>query len=103
GWRAVELQGVAALWRRALDVTPGGVNSPVRAMRSVGLEPPLFAARAQGAYVETADGRTLCDWVQSWGPLIFGHADEETIAAVQAAAARGTTFGLATEGEVELG
>jgi len=71
-------------------------------MRSVGLEPPLFAARAQGAYVETADGRTLCDWVQSWGPLIFGHADEETIAAVQAAAARGTTFGLATEGEVEL-
>ena len=71
-------------------------------MRSVGLEPPLFAERAHGAYVETADGRTLCDWVQSWGPLIFGHADEETVAAVQEAAARGTTFGLATEGEVEL-
>jgi len=71
-------------------------------MRSVGLEPPLFAARAHGAYVETADGHTVCDWVQSWGPLIFGHADEETVAAVQSAAARGTTFGLATEGEVEL-
>ncbi|HZW76338.1 MAG TPA: aspartate aminotransferase family protein, partial [Caldimonas sp.] len=71
-------------------MTPGGVNSPVRAMRSVGLDPPLFAVRAHGAYVETPGGRTLCDWVQSWGPLIFGHADEETVAAVQAAAACGT-------------
>jgi glutamate-1-semialdehyde 2,1-aminomutase len=92
----------AGLWRRALDLIPGGVNSPVRAMRSVGLEPPLFAASGHGAYIETADGRTLCDWVQSWGPLIFGHADAETVAAVQAAAERGTTFGLATEAEVEL-
>jgi glutamate-1-semialdehyde 2,1-aminomutase len=71
-------------------------------MRSVGLEPPLFAASGHGAYVETADGRTLCDWVQSWGPLIFGHADAETVDAVRAAAERGTTFGLATEAEVEL-
>ena len=92
----------AALWRRALDLIPGGVNSPVRAMRSVGLEPPLFAAAGRGAYIETADGRTLCDWVQSWGPLIFGHADAETVDAVRAAAERGTTFGLATEAEVEL-
>jgi glutamate-1-semialdehyde 2,1-aminomutase len=71
-------------------------------MRSVGLEPPLFAAAGRGAYIETADGRTLCDWVQSWGPLIFGHADAETVDAVRAAAERGTTFGLATEAEVEL-
>jgi len=92
----------AGLWRRALELIPGGVNSPVRAMRSVGLEPPLFAASGRGAYVETADGRTLCDWVQSWGPLIFGHADAETVDAVRAAAERGTTFGLATEAEVEL-
>jgi glutamate-1-semialdehyde 2,1-aminomutase len=83
-------------------VIPGGVNSPVRAMRSVGLDQPLFAARGRGAYLETADGRTLCDWVQSWGPLIFGHADEETVEAVREAASRGTSFGAATEAEVEL-
>jgi glutamate-1-semialdehyde 2,1-aminomutase len=92
----------ADLWRRALELIPGGVNSPVRAMRSVGLDAPLFAARGRGAYLETADGRTLCDWVQSWGPLIFGHADPETIEAVTEAAARGTTFGATTEAEVEL-
>jgi glutamate-1-semialdehyde 2,1-aminomutase len=71
-------------------------------MRSVGLDQPLFAERGRGAYLETADGRTLCDWVQSWGPLIFGHADEETVEAVREAASRGTSFGAATEAEVEL-
>ncbi len=71
-------------------------------MRSVGLDQPLFAERGWGAYLETADGRTFCDWVQSWGPLIFGHADEETVEAVRAAASRGTSFGAATEAEVEL-
>ena len=71
-------------------------------MRSVGLDQPLFAERGRGAYLETADGRTFCDWVQSWGPLIFGHADEETVEAVRAAASRGTSFGAATEAEVEL-
>jgi glutamate-1-semialdehyde 2,1-aminomutase len=93
---------VETLWREALGLIPGGVNSPVRAMRSVGLDEPLFAARGRGAYLETADGRTLCDWVQSWGPLIFGHADEETVEAVRSAALRGTTFGAATAAEVEL-
>ena len=91
-----------SLWRRALDLIPGGVNSPVRAMRSAGLDEPLFAERGRGAYLETADGRTLCDWVQSWGPLIFGHADPETLDAVRDAAERGTTFGAATEAEVDL-
>ena len=74
------------LWHRALQVIPGGVNSPVRAMRGVGLEEPLFVRRGRGARIETADGRTLVDWVQSWGPLIFGHADEETVEAVREAA-----------------
>ncbi|HZQ15942.1 MAG TPA: glutamate-1-semialdehyde 2,1-aminomutase [Gaiellaceae bacterium] len=90
------------LWQRALRLTPGGVNSPVRAMRAVGLDEPFFAVRGDGARLETADGRTLVDWVQSWGPLVFGHADPETIEAVRAAALAGTTFGTPTEGELEL-
>ncbi|HEY3961664.1 MAG TPA: glutamate-1-semialdehyde 2,1-aminomutase [Gaiellaceae bacterium] len=92
----------SALWRRARRVIPGGVNSPVRAMRGVGLDEPIFAARGEGAWLETADGRRLVDWVQSWGPLLFGHADAETIEAVREAALDGTTFGAATEREVEL-
>ncbi len=91
-----------ALWHRAQKVIPGGVNSPVRAMRGVGLDEPFFAARGEGATLETADGRTLLDWVQSWGPLIFGHADPETVDAVREAALGGTSFGAPTEREVEL-
>jgi glutamate-1-semialdehyde 2,1-aminomutase len=90
------------LWHRAQKVIPGGVNSPVRAMRGVGLDEPFFVARGDGATLETADGRTLLDWVQSWGPLIFGHADAETIEAVREAALDGTSFGAPTEREVEL-
>jgi glutamate-1-semialdehyde 2,1-aminomutase len=71
-------------------------------MRAVGLEEPFFVARGQGAYLETTDGRSLLDWVQSWGPLIFGHADPETVEAVRAAALDGTSFGAPTEREVEL-
>ena len=92
----------SALWHRAQKLIPGGVNSPVRAMRSVGLEEPLFVARGEGAYIETADGRRLLDWVQSWGPLIFGHADPETVEAVREAALDGTSFGASTEREVDL-
>ena len=90
------------LYRRALELIPGGVNSPVRAMRAVGLDEPFFVRRAEGAYLETEDGRRLVDWVQSWGPLIFGHADPETVDAVVAAARDGTTFGAPTEGEIAL-
>jgi glutamate-1-semialdehyde 2,1-aminomutase len=90
------------LYERALRVIPGGVNSPVRAMKAVGLEVPLFAERGEGAYLEDAEGRRYVDWVLSWGPLIFGHADPETVEAVVAAARAGTTFGTATEREVEL-
>jgi glutamate-1-semialdehyde 2,1-aminomutase len=96
------LRETSALWRRARSVIPGGVNSPVRAMRGVGLDEPLFAVRGRGAYLETADGRSYLDWVQSWGPLIFGHADAETVEAVREAALDGTTFGATTEREVEL-
>lgn len=90
------------LWHRAQKVIPGGVNSPVRAMRGVGLDEPFFVTRGEGATFETADGRTLLDWVQSWGPLIFGHADPETVEAVREAALDGTSFGAPTEREVEL-
>jgi glutamate-1-semialdehyde 2,1-aminomutase len=92
----------AELYARALKVIPGGVNSPVRAMKAVGLERPLFAASGEGAYLEDVDGRRYIDWVLSWGPLIFGHADPETVDAVVAAARDGTSFGTATEREVEL-
>jgi glutamate-1-semialdehyde 2,1-aminomutase len=90
------------LWYRAQKLIPGGVNSPVRAMRSVGVDEPFFVRRGDGAYIETADGRRLADWVQSWGPLIFGHADPETVEAVREAALAGTSFGAPTEAEVDL-
>ena len=92
----------AGLGRRAREVIPGGVNSPVRAMRAVGLDEPLFVRRASGAELETVDGSRYLDWVMSWGPLLFGHADPETVAAVVRAAEDGTTFGAPTEAEVEL-
>jgi glutamate-1-semialdehyde 2,1-aminomutase len=98
----VALIETSALWRRAKALIPGGVNSPVRAMRGVGLDEPFFVARGAGAYVETADGRRLLDWVQSWGPLILGHADPETVEVVRAAALDGTSFGAPTEREIEL-
>jgi glutamate-1-semialdehyde 2,1-aminomutase len=81
---------------------PGGVSSPVRAMRAVGLEEPVFVRRGEGAWIEDVEGRRYVDWVMSWGPLLFGHADPETVAAVRAAAERGTSFGACTEAEVEL-
>src|SRR6059058_6323389 len=90
------------LYRRALDLIPGGVNSPVRAMRAVGLDEPFFVDHGEGAYLYDVDGNRYLDWVLSWGPLIFGHADAETVDAVREAALRGTSFGTATEAEVEL-
>ncbi|HEU6446210.1 MAG TPA: glutamate-1-semialdehyde 2,1-aminomutase [Gaiellaceae bacterium] len=90
------------LWARAQRLIPGGVNSPARAMRAVGLDEPLFVRRGEGAYLEDTEGRRYVDWVQSWGALLFGHADPETIEAVREAALDGTSFGAATEREVEL-
>ncbi|HET6657431.1 MAG TPA: glutamate-1-semialdehyde 2,1-aminomutase [Gaiellaceae bacterium] len=90
-----------SLWQRAKAVVPGGVNSPVRAWGPVGGE-PFFVRRGEGAYVEDTEGRRYVDWVQSWGPLVFGHSDPEIVEAVQEAASEGTTFGAPTEREVEL-
>jgi glutamate-1-semialdehyde 2,1-aminomutase len=89
------------LFERAGRVIPGGVNSPVRAFGAVG-GTPRFAVRGEGAYVVDADGNQYVDLVQSWGALVFGHARPEIIEAAREAAARGTTFGAPTEGEVEL-
>ncbi len=91
----------AELYRRALKVLPGGVNSPVRAMAAIGRD-PVFLARGAGAEVVDVDGNHYVDYVCSWGPLIHGHAHPEILAAVRAAAERGTSFGAPTAGEVEL-
>jgi glutamate-1-semialdehyde 2,1-aminomutase len=90
------------LYSRALRLIPGGVNSPVRAMKAVGLDEPFFVRRGAGAYLESEDGERYVDWVQSWGPLLFGHADPETVAAVADAAGDGMSFGAPTQREVEL-
>jgi glutamate-1-semialdehyde 2,1-aminomutase len=89
------------LFARAQKTIPGGVNSPVRAFRSVGGAPRFFA-RGEGPRVWDADGKSYIDYVCSWGPLILGHADPDTVRAVQEAAARGLSFGAPTEGEIEL-
>jgi glutamate-1-semialdehyde 2,1-aminomutase len=89
------------LYQRAVKVLPGGVNSPVRAMRQIGRE-PVFVERGEGCELVDVDGNRYVDWVGSWGPLILGHAHPEVLAAVEAAAARGTSFGAATAAEVEL-
>jgi glutamate-1-semialdehyde 2,1-aminomutase len=98
----VALRTRTDLYRRAVRVIPGGVNSPVRAMKAVGLEEPFFVRRAEGAYLEDEEGNRYLDWVLSWGPLIFGHADPVTIAAVVDAARDGTSFGAPTQREVRL-
>ena len=90
-----------ALFDRAQAIVPGGVNSPVRAFRAVG-GTPRFMVGGQGCWLTDADGRRYVDLVCSWGPLIHGHAHPEVVAAVTAAAARGTSFGTPTPGEVDL-
>jgi glutamate-1-semialdehyde 2,1-aminomutase len=91
----------AELYRRALELLPGGVNSPVRAMRSIGRD-PLFIARGEGAELLDVDGNRFLDYVCSWGPLIHGHAHPAVLEAVYEAAARGTSFGAPTPGELDL-
>ncbi|MGH3138556.1 MAG: glutamate-1-semialdehyde 2,1-aminomutase [Gaiellales bacterium] len=92
----------AELFQEARAVIPGGVSSPVRAMRSVGREHPLFLARGEGGWVWDVDGNRYVDWVMSWGPLIAGHAHPAVVEAVRETAGNGTTFGAPTEIEVEL-
>ncbi|HEX4686648.1 MAG TPA: glutamate-1-semialdehyde 2,1-aminomutase [Nocardioides sp.] len=90
-----------ALFARASVVTPGGVNSPVRAFRAVG-GTPRFIRSASGARLTDVDGREYVDLVGSWGPMLLGHAHPEVMAAVQQALARGTSYGAPTEAEVDL-
>lgn len=87
------------LFKRAEQVIPGGVNSPVRSFRSVGGS-PVFIERGEGSKIYTSDGRELIDFCMSWGALLFGHADPEIVGAVLRAAVDGTGFGTATEREV---
>ncbi|HEX4429638.1 MAG TPA: glutamate-1-semialdehyde 2,1-aminomutase [Frankiaceae bacterium] len=89
------------LFARAQRVVPGGVNSPVRAFRAVG-GTPRFMTSGAGAYLTDADGKQYVDLVCSWGPMILGHAHPDVVGALAAAAARGTSFGTPTPGEVEL-
>jgi glutamate-1-semialdehyde 2,1-aminomutase len=86
---------------RAVEITPGGVSSPVRAFRGVGGE-PFFVERGEGCRIWDVDGNAYIDYVLSWGPLIFGHARAELVAAVRDAALRGTSYGAPTPAEVEL-
>lgn len=90
-----------AAFERAKRVIPGGVNSPVRAFRSVGLT-PLVIASGQGSRITDIDGQTYIDYVLSWGPLIAGHAHPEVVAAIQRTAALGTSFGAPTELETQM-
>jgi glutamate-1-semialdehyde 2,1-aminomutase len=89
------------IYQASCAVMPGGVSSPVRAFRSVGGD-PVVIARAAGAYMEDVDGQRYLDYVGSWGPMLFGHADPEVVAALQDAVTRGTSYGCPTELELLL-
>jgi len=90
-----------ALFAEAQKLLPGGVNSPVRAFRAVGGE-PVFINRASGPYLYDVDGNRYLDYVQSWGPMILGHAHPEVLQAVVQASMRGFSFGAPTQAESEL-
>ncbi|UUV17036.1 glutamate-1-semialdehyde 2,1-aminomutase [Fusobacteria bacterium ZRK30] len=90
------------IFEKAVNIIPGGVNSPVRAFKSVEKEFPIFVKSANKAHVIDEDGNKYIDFIQSWGPMILGHNDERVIKAVQAAVLDGCSFGLPTKKEVEL-
>ncbi|MBS4030833.1 MAG: glutamate-1-semialdehyde 2,1-aminomutase [Clostridiales bacterium] len=89
------------LFAEAKEVMPGGVNSPVRAFKSVGMD-PIFVAKAKGSRIIDVDGKEYIDYVASWGPMILGHAHPKIVAAIQKAAEKGTSFGAPTEIETEM-
>src|SRR5512136_1655316 len=90
-----------ALYQRALELIPGGVNSPVRAFKAIGI-PPTFVDRAKGAKIWDVDGNEYIDYIGSWGPMILGHAHPKVVAALKKAISHGTSFGAPTALEVEL-
>jgi glutamate-1-semialdehyde 2,1-aminomutase len=89
------------LYQKALKLIPGGVNSPVRAFKAIGI-PPTFIDRAKGSKIWDVDGNEYIDFVGSWGPMILGHAHPKVIAALKKAAPKGTSFGAPTPLEVDL-
>src|SRR4030042_3859572 len=91
-----------SLFKQARKVIPGGVNSPVRACKSVGSE-PIFIDRAIGCFIYDADGNRYIDYIGSWGPMILGHGHSSVINAIKAVLNRGTSFGAPTDLEIELG
>ena len=93
---AMSIQRSQSIFERARAIIPGGVNSPVRACRSVGVD-PVFIARGDGARVTDADGNEYLDLIGSWGPLILGHCHPEILSAIQTTMASGTTFGATDE------
>ncbi|WP_417910454.1 glutamate-1-semialdehyde 2,1-aminomutase [Candidatus Electronema sp. PJ] len=97
----MKTQNSAALFAQACQVIPGGVNSPVRACKSVGCD-PLFVAKAQGCTITDVDGNEFIDFVGSWGPMILGHGHPEVVKAIHEAVPNGTSFGAPTALEVEL-
>src|SRR3954466_14100427 len=99
---AMKTSRSARLFTRAQAIIPGGVNSPVRAFKSVGAA-PLFIKRASGARIEDVDGNTFIDYVMSWGPLIHGHAPKGLVKALAKVARDGTSFGAPSPLELELG
>src|SRR5512145_3138275 len=102
GCRApMKLERSQKLFETAQQVIPGGVNSPVRAFRSVGGD-PRFIKRAKGSHLYDVDGNRYIDYVLSWGPMILGHAAAPIVKAIQQAAAQGTSYGAPTELEIEL-
>jgi len=96
-----QYQSSEKLFARAVELMPGGVNSPVRAFKGVG-GTPLFIESASGATMTDVDGRTYIDYVGSWGPMLLGHADPEVTKAIQEAAGRGTSYGAPNELEIQL-
>lgn len=97
----MKYQRSSALFKEAQKVIPGGVNSPVRAFKSVGGE-PVFVEKAKGAYLYDVDGNQLIDYINSWGPMILGHAHKPVVEAVVEKAQKGTSFGMPTEIETEI-
>src|SRR5438045_6347555 len=89
------------LQQRAESVIPGGVDSPVRAFRSVGGDPP-FIVRGKGSHLWDADGNEYIDYIGSWGPMILGHAYPDVVKAIQSAAVNSSSFGASTSSEIEL-
>src|SRR6202051_839182 len=97
----MEINKSKELFERAQKTIPGGVNSPVRAFRSVG-GTPLFINKAMGSYLYDADGNKYIDYIASWGPMILGHAYDEVVKAIQEQALSSTSFGAPTELEIEM-